>query len=205
MALMLAVERRIVEGDRFVRRGDWLRGELPFGRALGGRRLGIIGLGRIGRAVARRAEGFGMTIGYHGPRAKEDAPYLFFADLVALAAWSEILVVAATGGEATHNLVDARVLAALGPHGTLVNIARGSVVDEPALVEALQAGRLGGAGLDVFAHEPQVPPALIAMDNVVLMPHTGSATHQTRTAMGELMIDNLLAHFAGRPLPTPVV
>ena len=205
LALMLAVERRIAEGDRFVRRGRWREGELRFGRSLGGRRLGIVGLGRIGRAIARRAEAFGMQIGYSGPREKPDAPYRFFADLLALAEWSEILAVACPGGAATRHLVGREVIAALGPGGSLVNIARGSVVDEAALVAALREGRLGAAGLDVFANEPDVPPALLDLENVVLMPHTGSATHETRTAMGDLVIDNLVAHFAGRPLLTPVL
>ncbi|MGH7038928.1 MAG: 2-hydroxyacid dehydrogenase [Stellaceae bacterium] len=205
LGLILAVERRIAEGDRFVRRGDWQRGELRFGRSLGGRRLGILGLGRIGCAIAARAEPFGVTIGYGGPRQKPDVPYPFFADPIALAAWSEILVVACPGGAATWHLVGPPMLAALGPEGTLINIARGSVVDEEALVTALQRGTLGAAGLDVFAAEPAVPEVLAALDNVVLMPHAGSATHQTRAAMGELMIANLSAHFAGRPLPTPVI
>jgi lactate dehydrogenase-like 2-hydroxyacid dehydrogenase len=204
MPLMLAVERRIAEGDRFVRRGDWRRGELRFGRALRGRRVGIIGLGRIGRAIAERCAPFGITIAYHGPHEKPAAPYPFFSELPDLAQWSDILVVAATGGERTRNLVNTDVLNALGPQGTLINIARGSIVDEAALVAALEAGAIGAAGLDVFAHEPEVPPALMALDNVVLMPHTGSATDETRGAMGDLFIDNLLAHFSGRPLPTPV-
>jgi hydroxypyruvate reductase len=203
--LILAVERRIAEGDRFVRRGAWRNGELRFGRSLGGRRLGILGFGRIGRAIAARAFPFGMTIAYGGPRQKPDVLYPFFADPTALAEWSEILVVACPGGAATRHLVGPSVLEALGPEGTLVNIARGSVVDEEALVAALASGALGGAGLDVFANEPIVPPALTQMDNVVLMPHTGSATHETRTAMGDLMIANLEAHFAGRPLPSPVI
>ncbi|MBV8888621.1 MAG: 2-hydroxyacid dehydrogenase [Alphaproteobacteria bacterium] len=204
MALLLATERRVAEGDRFVRRGAWLDGELPFGRKVTGRRLGILGLGRIGRAIAKRAAGFDMEIAYSGPRPKAQAPYRYFADPVALAEWSDILAVACPGGEATRGLVSRTVLEALGPEGTLVNIARGSVVDEPALIEALRAGRLGAAGLDVYANEPRVPAPLLTMDNVVLLPHTGSATHQTRRAMGELMVDNLLAHFAGKPLPTPV-
>lgn len=205
LALMLAAERRIAEGDRFVRRGLWRQGELRFGRSLGGRRLGIVGLGRIGRAIGRRAEAFGMEIGYFGPRRKPDAPYRFFADLRALAEWSEILAVACPGGAATRHLVGPEVIAALGPKGSLVNIARGSVVDQRALVGALQSGALGAAGLDVFDNEPNVPQALFEMENVVLMPHTGSATHETRTAMGNLVIDNLLAHFSGRPLLTPVL
>jgi lactate dehydrogenase-like 2-hydroxyacid dehydrogenase len=205
LALMLAVERRIAEADRFVRRGDWLNGDLPFGRALRNRKLGIVGLGRIGQAIALRCAAFGMEIAYYGPRRKADAAYRYFADPVALAAWAEILVVAAPGGEATRHLVDRAVIDALGPEGTLINIARGSVVDEAALVEALAAGRLGRAGLDVYASEPRVPEALFAMDNVVLSPHTGSATHDTRRAMGDLTVDNLLAHFAGKKLLTPVV
>lgn len=205
LALMLAVERRTAEGDRFVRRGDWLNGELRFGRALRQRRLGILGLGRIGRAIARRAEGFGMEIAYQGPRAKSDTAYRYFADPVALAAWSDIVAVACPGGEATRHLVNREVIAALGPEGTLINIARGSVVDEAALVAALASGALGGAGLDVYATEPLVPEALLAMDNVVLSPHIGSATHDTRRAMGDLVVDNLHAHFAGRPLLTPVI
>lgn len=204
LALMIAVERRVVEADRFVRRGDWLKGDFPFGRALRRRKLGIVGLGRIGSAIATRAAAFGMEIAYQGPRRKDDAPYRYFADPVALAEWSEILAVACPGGEATRNLVNREVIEALGPEGTLVNIARGSIVDEAALVAALQSGRLGGAGLDVYASEPRVPEALLAMDNVVLSPHVGSATHDTRRAMGDLTVDNLLAHFAGRPLLTPV-
>jgi lactate dehydrogenase-like 2-hydroxyacid dehydrogenase len=204
MALMLAVERRIAESDRFVRRGAWLNGDMPFGRALRRRRLGIIGLGRIGRAIATRAAAFGMEIAYQGPRRKADAPYRYFTDPTALAGWSEILVVACPGGEATRNLVNRAVLEALGPEGTLINIARGTIVDETALVEALQTQRLGAAGLDVFAHEPHVPEGLLGLDNVVLTPHIGSATHDTRRAMGDLTVENLLAHFAGRPLLTPV-
>jgi len=205
LALMLATERRIAEADRFVRRGDWLKGDLPFGRALRNRKLGIVGLGRIGQAIATRAAAFGMEIAYYGPRRKADVAYRHFADPVALAGWADILVVAAPGGEATRHLVNRGVIDALGPQGTLINIARGSVVDEAALVAALGDGRLGRAGLDVYASEPNVPEALLAMDNVVLSPHTGSATHDTRRAMGDLTVDNLLAHFAGKPLLTPVV
>jgi lactate dehydrogenase-like 2-hydroxyacid dehydrogenase len=205
LALMLATERRIAQADRFVRRGDWLKGDLPFGRALRNRKLGIVGFGRIGQAIATRAAAFGMQIAYYGPRRKADVPYPYFADPVALAGWAEILIVAAPGGEATRNLVSRAVIDALGPEGTLINIARGSVVDEAALVEALAAGRLGAAGLDVYASEPHVPEALLALENVVLSPHTGSATHDTRRAMGDLTVANLLAHFAGQPLLTPVI
>src|SRR5437762_3722309 len=204
LGLMLAVERRMVEADRFVRRGDWPSGDFGFGRALRRRKLGILGLGRIGSAIATRAAAFGMEIAYQGPRRKPELPYRYFAEPVALAEWSEIIAVACPGGEATRHLVNRAVIEALGPEGTLVNIARGSVIDEAALVAALQSGRLGGAGLDVYANEPRVPEALLAMDNVVLSPHIGSATHDTRRAMGDLTVDNLVAHFAGRPLLTPV-
>jgi hydroxypyruvate reductase len=205
LALLLATERRLAEADRFVRRGDWLKGDHPLGRSLRGRKVGIVALGRIGQAIATRCEAFGMEIAYYGPRRKDDVSYPYFADPAALAAWAEILIVAAPGGAATRNLVSAAVIDALGPEGTLINIARGSVVDEAALVEALRAGRLGRAGLDVYVNEPHVPEALFAMDNVVLSPHTGSATHDTRRAMGDLTVDNLLAHFAGKPLLTPVL
>ena len=205
LALMLATERRIAESDRFVRRGEWPNGDFPFGRALRDRKVGIIGLGRIGMAIARRAEAFGTVVAYQGPRRKPELPYDYYPDPVGLARWADILVVAAPGGAATRHLVDRAVIDALGPEGTLINIARGSLVDEAALVEALAAGRLGRAGLDVYADEPRVPEALWSMDNVVLVPHIGSATHDTRRAMGDLMVENLAAHFAGRPLPTPVL
>ena len=205
LALLLAAERRIAEADRFVRRGEWLNGDHPFGRALRNRKLGIVGLGRIGQAIAKRCEAFGMEVAYYGPRRKAEFTYGYFADPVALAQWAEILAVAAPGGDATRHLVSRAVIDALGPDGTLVNIARGSVIDETALVEALAAGRLGRAGLDVYASEPNVPEALLTMENVVLSPHVGSATHDTRRAMGDLTVDNLLAHFAGKPLLTPVL
>jgi lactate dehydrogenase-like 2-hydroxyacid dehydrogenase len=205
MALMLAVERRIPQGDRFVRSGEWVNGDFAFGRSLGQRRLGIIGLGRIGSAIAKRAAAFDMEIAYHGPREKSGAPYRYVADLVELAEWAEILVAACPGGEATRNLVDGKVIAALGPEGSLINISRGTVIDEPALIAALQSGALGAAGLDVFATEPRVPEALRAMDKVVLSPHIGTQTHDARRAMGDLTVDNLHAHFAGRELLSPVI
>ncbi len=204
LGLILDSQRRISRGDRFVRTGGWLKGGLELGRALRGRKLGIVGLGRIGLATAERAAAFGMAIAYHGPREKPGVPYPFFADLVALARDSDILCLTLPGGTGTRHLVNAAVLEALGPQGTLVNIARGSIVDEAALVAALQSGALGAAALDVFEDEPRVPPALLTMENVVLQPHVGSATDETRTAMGQLVIDNLTAHFAGLPLPTRV-
>ena len=204
IGLMLATARTLALGDRFVRGGGWLSGQLPLATKVTGKRLGVLGLGRIGRAIARRAEGFDMKIAYVGRRRQEDVPYRFEPSLPALARSSDILVLAAAGGPQSQGLVDREVLEALGPEGILVNIARGSIVDEPALVEALTSGRLGGAGLDVFAREPEIPEALLGLDNVVLSPHQASATRETRAAMGRLVLDNLAAHFAGRPLLTPV-
>lgn len=204
LALILDSQRRISRGDRYVRSGKWVKGGMELGAALTGRKLGIVGLGRIGLATAKRAEACGMKIAYHGPRKKSDVPYPYFASLVDLAKDSDILALTLPGGAGTKHLVNAEVLAAVGPQGTLVNVARGSVVDEAALVAALQSGVLGAAALDVFADEPRVPAALLTMENVVLQPHVGSATHGTRAAMGQLVIDNLAAHFAGRPLLTRV-
>jgi len=203
IALLLATSREIVNGDRYVRAGKWLKGAMPLTRAIRGRTLGILGLGRIGKDIARKAEAFGMAIAYHG-RAKQDIPYRYYADLVAMARDSDYLVAICPGGPATDKIVNRAVLDAIGPDGVFINVARGSVVDEPALVAALQEGRLGGAGLDVFAEEPKVPEALMKMDQVVLQPHAASATHETRRAMGDLVVDNLRAHFAGKPVLTPV-
>jgi lactate dehydrogenase-like 2-hydroxyacid dehydrogenase len=205
IGLIIDSVRRIAQGDRYVRAGHWLSGGLALGTRLWGTKLGIVGLGRIGLATAKRADVFGMAIAYHGPRRKSDVAYPYVADLKALARDSDVLVLTLPGGAGTKHLVDAGVLAALGPKGTLVNVSRGSVVDEAALVAALQNGSLGAAALDVFQDEPNVPRALLSMDNVVLQPHQASATHGTRAAMGQLVLDNLAAHFAGRPLLTPVV
>lgn len=204
LALLLAVSRRVVQADRFVRQGGWLHGNFPLARGLAGKRCGIVGLGNIGRAIARRAAACDMQICYHGPRAKPEVAYLYYADLRAMAADVDVLVLALPGGAATRHVVDAPVLRALGPEGVLINIARGAVVDQAALVELLAAGELGGAGLDVFEDEPQVPAALLAMEQVVLTPHIASATLETRQAMARLMLDNVRAHFAGRPLLTPL-
>lgn len=191
MALLLAASRRLCAGDRFVREGRWGRESLPLARRASGKRLGILGLGRIGRAVARRAEAFGMEIAYNDLRSQPGVAHRHEPELVALARWADALVVAASGGPGSQGIVDRPVLDALGPEGILVNVARGSVVDEPALVSALVDGRLGGAGLDVFAHEPDVPAALRSMDQVVLQPHRASATVETRLAMGRLVLANL--------------
>ena len=204
IALLLDVCRGISAGDRYIRTGHWLQGPMPLTRSLKGKSVGILGLGRIGRAIAERAAIFGCGLSYHGPREKPDAPYPYYPDLTEMAAACDFVVVACPGGPATAGIVNRAVLDALGPQGGLVNISRGSVVDEPALVAALQDGRLGSAALDVFAAEPNVPDALLAMENVVLQPHMGSGTVETRAAMGQLVIDNLAAHFEGRPVLTPV-
>ena len=206
LALLLAVARRIPFNDRFVRAGRWpLEGDPALASSLAGRRLGIVGLGRIGRRVAELAEAFGMAICYTGPRRKDDVAWRYYDDLLAMARDVDCLMVTCKGGAETAGLIDRKVIEAVGPEGWLINISRGSVVDEPALVEALVSGRLGAAGLDVFAREPRVPEALLGLDNVVFQPHQGSASEETRAAMGRLVLDNLEAHFAGRLLLTPVV
>jgi lactate dehydrogenase-like 2-hydroxyacid dehydrogenase len=203
--LLMAASRRLPQLDRYVRAGAWeAKAPLQAGRSLRGKMAGIVGFGRIGQAVAARLDGFGMDIRYF-QRSSADSPYPRSASLLALAQESDFLVICAPGGEATRAMIDATVMEALGPEGTLVNIARGSLVDEGALVAALQQGRLGAAALDVFADEPRVPEALRDLGNVVLTPHVGSFTRETRTAMGRLAVDNLLAHFDGQPLLTPVL
>jgi hydroxypyruvate reductase len=204
IALMLSVARTIPLADRFVRAGHWLEGPLPLARKMSGARLGLVGMGRIGQAIALRALSFGMSIAYTARSAKPELPYRYLPTPQALAAESDFLVVITPGGAATRKLIDAAVLKALGPQGVLVNVARGSVVDQAALVEALENGVIAGAGLDVFEDEPRVPEALCRMDKVVLTPHVGSATGQTRGAMADLAFANLQARFAGKPLPSPV-
>jgi len=206
IALLLALLRQVCVGDRFVREGRWARKEgLPLARKVSGKILGILGMGRIGRAIARRAEGFDMTIAYSDLRAIEGLPYRYVPTLEQLARESEVLVIAASGGPQSRGIVNAAVLDALGRSGFLVNVARGTVVDEPALVAALVEGRIAGAGLDVFVDEPNVPEPLLKLDNVVLQPHRASATVETRIAMGELVVGNLAAHFGGKDLLTAVV
>jgi len=204
VTLLLAASRQIVKGDRFVREGRWLGGIMNFTHRVNGKRAGIVGCGRIGGTVARRLEAFDMTIAYHGPSDKQHPRYRYYPDLVEMARDVEFLVLTCPGGPATRNIVNERVLNALGADGILVNIARGSVVDEVALVAALREGRIRGAGLDVYADEPRAPTALLDLDNVVLSPHQSSATHETRAAMGECTLANLRAHFSGEPVPNPV-
>lgn len=204
VALVLMTSRRLVESNRFLHASQWIGGAFPLAHALHGKVAGILGLGRIGKAIAQRLEAHGMKIAYHG-RSPQNVPWSYFDDLKALAAASDFLIIACPGGPETLGLVNADVLAALGPKGTLINIARGSVVDEKALITALEAGTIRNAGLDVFEDEPRVPASLLACERAVLLPHVGSATHETRRAMAQLVIDNLAAHFAGRELLTPVV
>lgn len=204
-ALLLAAARRTSEGDRYVKGGQWRAiGAFPLTTRVSGKRLGILGLGRIGAAIAQRGAGFGVEVRYHNRRARLDTVYRHEASLTELARWADFLVVACVGGPETRHLVSAEVIDALGPQGILINIARGSVIDQPAMVQALVEGRLGGAGLDVLENEPSVPPELLAMDQVTLMPHTGSATRDTRRAMEQLVIDNLEAFLQGKPLLTPI-
>ena len=201
VALVMMTGRGFVRLNRFVHAGGWLKQGPELTTKLGGKTVGILGLGRIGKAIAERVTAMGMSVAYTG-RRPQDVPYRFVADLKALATASDFLVVACPGGPETKNMVDASVLAALGKDGTIVNIARGSIIDEAALVKALQDGTIKAAGLDVFADEPNIPAPLLAMDNVVLLPHVGSATRDTRQAMGDLCKANLDAWDAGKPVLT---
>lgn len=191
--LVIDTARQISRADRFVRAGEWPSGGVPLAKQVSGKRLGIVGMGRIGETVAKRSSGFDMQVRYHNRRPVEGSAYGYEANLIELAKWSDFLVLTCPGGESTRHLINRDVLDALGSKGIVVNVARGTVIDEPALVEALTQGRLGGAGLDVYAHEPNVPQALMDLPNVVLLPHIGSATEETRLAMEELLFANLRA------------
>ncbi len=204
IGLMISTLRRLPAADQHVRSGRWKAGNMELTTKVHGRRYGILGLGRIGQAIAKRLEGFDGTIAYTA-REKKNVPYAYRPSVLDLAKASDVLFVTVAGGAATRDLVGREVLDALGPNGFLINVARGSIVDEPAVVAALQDKRLGGAGLDVFADEPNVPEALLAMQNVALAPHIGSATVEARTVMADLTLANLDAFFSGKPLPTPVV
>ena len=204
LGLVLSIGRNIPLADGFVRQGQWAQGPFRLSKKVSGARLGIVGLGRIGKAIARRAEGFGMSIAYTARSEKKDSGYRFFPSARDLAANVDFLVVITPGGAGTRHLINAEVLQALGPKGFLVNVARGSVVDEEALLQALQAGTIAGAALDVYANEPHVPEAFWTLQNVVLTPHMASATHETRQAMADLAFANMQAGTAGRPLRTPV-
>ena len=193
--LLLNAVRGFTAADRFVRRGEWLAGEFPLTRRVSGRKLGILGLGRIGQVVARRAQGFDMEVRYHNRRPVDNVSYRFSASLVALAEWADDLVVTAAGGADTRGMVTMQVLRALGPQGVLVNVARGSVVEQADLLQALREGVIAGAGLDVYWDEPRVPPELMAMENVVLLPHAASSTHDARRAIAQRVIENLESFF----------
>jgi lactate dehydrogenase-like 2-hydroxyacid dehydrogenase len=204
MALVLNTLRKFPQSEAYLRAGYWpTKGPYPLCTSLGGKTMGVLGLGRIGEAIAKRALGFGMKIRYHN-RNRKSVPYAYDADLVTLAKNSDVLVVVTPGGVGTAKLVNAKVLDALGPNGYLVNVARGSVVDEAVLLKYLRERKIAGAGLDVFEHEPKVPPEFFALDNAVLFPHVASATVETRQAMGDLQVENLHLHFAGKPVRTPI-
>jgi lactate dehydrogenase-like 2-hydroxyacid dehydrogenase len=202
--LLIDVARGISAGERFVRRGDWERNGFPLTTRVSGKRLGVLGLGRIGQAIAKRSIGFDMEVRYHSRRPAAGVSWGYESSAAALAEWADFVVVACAGGAATRHLVSAEVLAALGPKGFLVNISRGSVVDERALITALQEKRIAGAALDVFEDEPHVPAELMSLDNVVLLPHVASGTHETRKAMSDLVVSNLRSYFARGKLETPV-
>ncbi|GGF89351.1 glycerate dehydrogenase [Azorhizobium oxalatiphilum] len=204
VGLLLATVRELPQADAYVRAGKWLKGPYPLSATLRDRKVGIVGMGRIGKAIAKRLEAFGLPIVYHTRRAQPDVPFQHYDNLIAMAKDVDTLVLILPGGAATRNLVNAEVLEALGPRGILVNVARGTVVDEPALLKALQDKTILAAGLDVFVDEPRVPEAFFALNNVVLLPHAGSATHHTREGMGQLVVDNLVSWFAGKGPVTPV-
>jgi hydroxypyruvate reductase len=208
MALLLASCRRVVSGDRYIRDGQWgaagSKSRGPYVRGLAGSRVGILGLGAIGAKIAARLAGFEVEIAYHNRKPLPGSPYGYFDTALALASWADILVVALRAGESTRRLVDAEMIATLGPQGYLINISRGSVVDEQALIAALSSGALAGAGLDVFAEEPNVDQRLGALPNVVMTPHEGGMTSSATNAARVMLMANLEAFFAGRPLPNPV-
>lgn len=203
MFLMLNVARRAVEADMFVRVGRWKSGAMPLSTSISEKTVGVVGLGNIGKAIAQRAAAFNTNVVYHS-RSKKDVSYTYYEDLEKMAEDSDFLIIACAGGPETENLINYQILNKLGANGFLINIARGSVVNEEDLLIALRNQDIAGAGLDVFANEPDVPEELIKMDNVVLSPHVGSATVETRSKMGQLVIDNLNAHFDGQSLLSPV-
>jgi lactate dehydrogenase-like 2-hydroxyacid dehydrogenase len=194
ISLVLGLTRGTVAADRFVREGKWLKGQFPLGAAIKGMKIGILAMGHIGKATAKRLEVMGAEIGYNGPN-KKDVPYRYFGSLLEMAKWARMIIVAAPGGEETRKLVTREVIEAIGPDGYLVNVSRGTVVDETALIEALRTGKLAGFASDVFEDEPRVPAALIESDRTVLLPHYGSGTAETRKAMSDAMIASLKDFF----------
>lgn len=205
IGLMIGLARHIPQGDQFVRQGKWPKGGFPLFSELNGKTVGILGLGRIGKEIATRCQAMKMRVVYHGRSRQGDEPYIFYDKLVDMARDSDWLVIIAPGGKGTEKIVSREVLEALGPEGYIVNMARGTLIDEAAMLELLTSKKLGGAALDVFEKEPQVPEGFFGLDNVVLSPHQGSATHQTRNKMGDLVVANIVAHFAGEPLLSAVV
>ncbi|TAJ29695.1 2-hydroxyacid dehydrogenase [Bosea sp. (in: a-proteobacteria)] len=204
IGLLLATVRQLPQVDRYLREGKWLKGAYPLTTSLRKRSVGIVGLGRIGKAVAHRLEAFGLPVAYHGRSRQADVAYRYYPSLIDMAADVDTLISVAPGGASTHHIINAEVLKALGPNGILVNVGRGTVVDEAALIKALQDKTILSAGLDVFEDEPRVPADLIAMDHVVLLPHVGSASVHTREQMGQLLVDNLVSWFEGKGPKTPV-
>ncbi|WP_019209341.1 2-hydroxyacid dehydrogenase [Yersinia massiliensis] len=204
LGLIIATSRRLCQADKFLRAGQWPHSSLPLASKVTGKRLGVFGMGRIGQAIARRAAGFDMQIAYTDTAHIDSLPYQYVSDLVSLAKQSDILVVAISGGKDSVGLVDKTIFAAMPNDAILINIARGSMINQDELILALQQQEIGGAGLDVFADEPNVPQALIEMDNVVLLPHIASATKETRIQMSDIVFSNILAHFSGNKAPTAI-
>ncbi len=204
LGLLIATVRRLPQADRYLRDGKWPGGNFPLTASLREKKMGILGLGRIGAAIAKRAEAFGLQLSYHSRSPKSEVPYTYYPSLVDMARDVDILMIIAPGGESTRGIVNRAVMEALGPAGTLINVARGTLVDEPVMVELLKSGKLGAAGLDVFEKEPQVPTDLFTLENVVLLPHVGSASHYTRNRMGQLVVDNVVSFAEGRGPLTPV-
>jgi lactate dehydrogenase-like 2-hydroxyacid dehydrogenase len=205
LGLMIMTVRQLPQAEQYLRAGRWsAKGAYPLSPSLRGRTVGILGLGRIGKAIAARVSAFGLDVIYHGRHAQADVPYRYYSSLIDMAKASDVLIIVAPGGPATRHIINAEVLEALGPDGVLINIARGSLVDEKALIEALRGKKILGAGLDVFDNEPSVPQELIALDNTVLLPHVGSASVKTRRAMADCVVSNLLAWADGEPPLTPV-
>ena len=204
LGLLLCTVRELPQAERYLRAGQWVNGEYRLTASLRGRRAGVVGLGRIGKAIARRLEAFGLPVAYHSRNAQARVPYRYYPDLVEMAREVDVMIVITPGGAATRHLINAKVLEALGPNGIFINVSRGTVVDQDALIAALKERKILSAGLDVYAHEPNVPPELLTMDNVVLLPHVGSGSVPTRDAMHQLVIDNLMAWAAGKKPLTPV-
>jgi len=204
LGLMLMTVRQLPQAERYLRAGLWRKGAYPLTPSLRGRTAGIVGLGRIGKAIAKRVAAFGLDVVYHGRNPQPGVAYRYYPSLVEMARAADVLVIVAPGGPSTRHIVNAEVLEALGPDGVLINIARGSLIDEAALIQALKTGKILAAGLDVYENEPDVPAELIALDNAVLLPHVGSASVKTRQAMAECVVENLFAWADGKPPLTPV-